>query len=277
DGIARRFDTLNAVIKTAATLPDGARAAVVTAAYDELFAPLPVTGQSGHRTGDELDLLFRAASVTASYTANERHVHAMTSILAAQDGRGLAANAEYRRTYEALVAARMLSDAREFARRHPLQEFDALPELNEAVDLTVGRPTEWTVDPHKRALLRRNAALDAVQIVVVSHPLCHFSQAAMRDIQADPVLGEVFRVHAKWLAPPDGSIHFDVVQKWNSMHPHQETTLTYRREEWPMIDSWDTPTFYFIKDGAVAAKLTGWPREGRRAELMDAARQVELL
>ena len=276
DGIARRFDALNAVIKTAATLSAGARAAAVAAAYDELFAALPASGRAGHRTSDELALLFRAASLTASHTADERHVRAMTSVLDALDERGLAANAEYGRMYETFVTARMLSDAREFARRHPLVELEALPELDEAIGLAVGRPTEWTVDPDKRALLRRNADLESVQIVVVSHPRCHFSQAAMREIQADPLLGEVFRAHARWLAPPAG-IDFDVIQKWNSMHPHQETTLAYRREEWPMIDTWDTPTFYFLKDGVVAAKVTGWPREGRRAEVIAAARQVGLL
>ena len=44
-----------------------------------------------------------------------------------------------------------------------------------------------------------------------------------------------------------------------------------------MIDYWGTPTFYFLQNGVVRAKVTGWPKEGRRAELLAALRQVGLI
>jgi hypothetical protein len=59
-------------------------------------------------------------------------------------------------------------------------------------------------------------------------------------------------------------------QRWNHEHPAMQHTIAYRNDEWPMIDWWGTPTFYFIKDGAVIAKFVGWPKEGRRAELLTA-------
>jgi hypothetical protein len=275
-GIARRFEALNVIVKTTASLPTAHRAAAVASAYDELFASLPAHALAATRARDELAVLFQAAHLTASYTLSERHVRAMAAFLGALEERGHAGNAEYQRMYKALVTARMLSEAREFAGRHPLAELEPLPELHEAADLVPGLPTEWTVDPDRRVLLHRNVYMDPVQILVVSHPMCHFSQAAVGDIQADATLDEVFRSHAKWLALPD-AIYFDVIQKWNKEHTHQVTTLTNRREEWPMIDTWATPTFYFIKDGAVVAKVIGWPKEGRRADLIAAARQIGLL
>jgi hypothetical protein len=126
--------------------------------------------------------------------------------------------------------------------------------------------------------LRRNVDLQRpAQVVIVSHPLCHFSQAAVQDIQADPVLDKVFREHAKWLVPQDAHLYFDIMQRWNREHPGREVTMTVRREEWPMIDSWSTPTFYFLENGVVSAKVEGWPKGGRRPELLAALRQVGLV
>ena len=155
---------------------------------------------------------------------------------------------------------------------------EALPEFREAEDIQADGPTEWVVHPTKYELLRRNVALrDPIKVVVVSHPLCHPSSRAMRDIQADPVLRELFRAHAKWLAPQAGRLNVKILQKWNQEHPGQETTLTFRREEWPMIETWSTPTFYFRENGVLKPKVEGWPKEGRRAELLAAFRQVGLM
>jgi hypothetical protein len=44
-----------------------------------------------------------------------------------------------------------------------------------------------------------------------------------------------------------------------------------------VIDSWGTPTFYVLKDGAVTAKVDGWPKAGRRRELLAALHKVGLV
>jgi hypothetical protein len=183
----------------------------------------------------------------------------------------------YLQMYEAFIGARMFTEARALTKQHQMPVFEVLPELHEAADLVPGHPTEWVVDPNARVLLRRNVDLQPAQVVVVSHPQCHFSQNAVRDIQADPVLRETFLEHAKWLAPQSNRLDFDVIQRWNREHPSQEITIAFRRDEWPMIDSWATPTFYFLKNGVVSAKVEGWPKEGSRSELLAALRQVGLL
>jgi hypothetical protein len=273
----RRFDALSRIDEATRDLPYQARAGVMGTAYEQLFAFVRASQTLDEIDGPDLDLLFRAAYLAAFYTIDERHVRDMTTFLDELQGRELASEGHYMHMYEAFIKARMLAEARELARRHPLPELEALPELREAADLVAGRPTEWVVDPGKRELLRRSVDLQPAQVVIVSHPRCHFSQAAMQEIQTDPVLGKIFHEHARWLAPQDTRVDFDVLQQANREHPEQETSLAFRRDEWPMIDSWGTPTFYFFKDGAVSAKLEGWPREGRRPELLAALRQVGLL
>ena len=274
----RQFETLSRMEKVTQNLPDKARAAVISAAYNELLLSAGATEPPVRASAHELDLLYKAARLTAFYTSDGKHVRDMASFLDGLQQQGLATKSHYVHMYEVLIKARMLAEARELARQHPLPELEALPELHEAADLTAGHPTEWAVDPDRHELLRRGVDLhQPAQVVIVSHPLCHFSQAAMRDIQADSVLDKVFSEHARWLAPQGTHLDFDVVQRANREHPEHQTTLVFRREEWPMIDSWTTPTFYFFKDGAVSMKVEGWPRGGHRSELLAALRQVGLV
>jgi hypothetical protein len=270
----QRFDALVRVEWKTHGLPERARHAATVAAYDEMAAPVRTLDRiSDH----DLELLYRGAQRASFYTHDPRIIQGMASYLNSLQERGLASKDHYLQMYEAFIGARMLTEARALAKQHPMPELEVLPELHEAADVVPGRPTEWVVDPNKRELLRKSVDLQSVQVVVVSHPLCHFSQRAMRDIQADPVLREIFLAKVKWMAPQSNHLDFDVIQQWNREHPGQETTLTFRRDEWPMIDSWATPTFYILKNGAVSAKVEGWPKEGRRSELLGALRQVGLL
>ena len=88
---------------------------------------------------------------------------------------------------------------------------EVVPELRSNA-LVPGSPTELVVDPEARVLLRRSVDLQPAQVLVVSHPECHFSQDAIRDIEADPVLREAF-VNAKWLGPQHNNLKFDAFQR----------------------------------------------------------------
>lgn len=275
--IERRFDTLSSR-ELATTGSDHERAAAIGAAFDELLASAhepEALSQAGER---DLDLLFRAAHTAASYTLDRRRIGVMTAARAELERRGAALPRHHLSEYEILVKARMFGEARAVALRHPLPDLEPLPELREAERLDPAQPTEWVVDPDGRSLTRRNVELRRRTLVIaVSHPRCGFSRAASAEIEVDPVLGILFAQHGRWLAPPSGRLDFDKLQQWNREHPAQPITLVHRKEEWPMLDSWATPTFYILEDGAVRSKVTGWPEDGRRTELIVALQQVKLV
>jgi hypothetical protein len=275
--IALRFDALSKVDDATALLPNTARADAVRALYEEFFASAHLNQQLNHVDSGDLDLLYRAASIVEYDTVDEKYLSDMQLYLDALQQRDLASDREAISMYKALVSARRLTEADEFSRRHPQLEMKALPTLHEASSIAGGLPTELALDIDRRELVRRNVDLhQAAQIVVVGHPSCHFTQNAMRDIQADPVLGDIFRSHAMWLAPQESEFDWDRFEQWNRSHPGQELTIAFRRDEWPMIDTWNLPTFYFFKDGALRAKFFGWPEKGRRAELLSALQEIGL-
>jgi hypothetical protein len=272
-----RFETLKRADELTLAFPARVKAAVVGATYDVLFASDPAMRRVRELSPRDLELLYKAVSLTVFYTADDRQVHAMPPVLVELEARGLASAQHYTRMYEAFVTARMIPQARALASEHPLLALDPLPELHDA-ELVAGQPTAWVVAPDRRALERRSIDLrHAARVVVVSHPTCHFWANARQALQDDPVLGEIFAAHAIQLAPQEGRIDFDLLQVSNREHPAWQTVLTYRRDEWPMIDVWSTPTFYFFQAGTLVAKVEGWPEGGRRAEVVAALEQIGLL
>jgi hypothetical protein len=275
--IARRFDVLTQVDQATALLPAVIRAAAMGALYQELFASSDPKRRLDRVADKDLELLYRAASLVEYDTLDAKYLPDMQSYLDALQRRNVASHREMVRMYQALVSARKLAEAGELARHHPHPEMPALPALRDASGTAGGLPTELVLDLDRHELVRRSVDLhQAALIVVVGHPSCHFTQNAVRAIQADSVLGEVFRAHAVWLAPQESAFGWDQLEQWNRSHPGQELAIAFRRDEWPAIDTWNLPTFYFFKDGALRAKFFGWPEQGRWAELRSALRQIGL-
>ncbi|HTX59458.1 MAG TPA: hypothetical protein VMH02_07220, partial [Verrucomicrobiae bacterium] len=70
---------------------------------------------------------------------------------------------------------------------------------------------------------------------------------------------------------------FAVVAAWNRRHPREPMTFAYAESEWPAIDRWELPVFYFFRDGKLAAEVVGWPRGGRKPQILRALQQIGLV
>lgn len=276
--IQSRFDTLSKAEEMALLLPSTARAAIIGALYDELFTSARANQTSDSINDETLHLLYDAATLAEYYTINDRYILDMQTYLGVLQERRLASDRQVAQLYQALVSARRLTEANDIARSHPQSEMKILPAVREATGFVSGTPTELVLDLNRHELLRRSVDMhQPAQIVVVGHPLCHFTQNAIQDIETDPVLGSIFRAHARWLAPQTSAFDWGIFEQWNRSHPELEIALAFRREEWTMIDTWNLPTFYFFKDGTLRSKLFGWPAKGRRSELLAALRLIGLV
>lgn len=276
--IAAKLERLYAVDEPTRHWDSGnERLEAIARAYDRIFAEERGSALDSVTDAD-LDLLYRAAHTAAFYSGRPAHANEMARLLAELEARELANKKHRADMHGALVHARLFDRARALQRAYPSEGLEVLPEFRMASG--VEGPTAWSVSPDARRLTEQPIDLtERTTIIVVSHPLCHFSQGAAAAIGDDAVLGPVFARHALWLAPPASKIDFDLVQQWNREHPEADVSLAIQRDDWPMIDYLGTPTFYFFKDGELAAKVEGWPLdgEGRRTEVTDALRQIGLL
>ncbi|MBS0571249.1 MAG: hypothetical protein JSS28_11610 [Proteobacteria bacterium] len=278
--IRERYDLLDSAQRSRHGLNDAAFGNAIALRYTQLFSSLHHAFTSERFDPDDTELLFRAANIAEFYSQQADFIRDMSADLKRLDKFGKATNADYADLYRALVDVRDFERARSFAAAHPSSSLVALPVIEDAPNLQAGAQTVLSVEAGNHKLIHHSVAIPALAyIFVAGSPGCHFTRNAVRDLEANPAMKEVFAHHAQWVAPQDGYVakDFDRFERWNGEHPDFQMSMAYKASEWPLVDSWATPTFYFVKDGKVAAKVVGWPDEGNIPALTDAARKIGLM
>lgn len=211
----------------------------------------------------DLRTLMDAADYVASYSRDPRHVADMRSALEQLQARDADALADWQGLQAHYVRLRDLDAARALALLHP--GLADIPPL--LAEKTLPKP--WRVAFADDGTLRLTAYTPkpGYTIIAIGHPACHFSRNAVAAIEADPALREAFAGHAVWLSPQDGRLPVAMFRDWNQQHALAVMTPVWLESEWPLVDGWGTPTFYFVRDGRLISKVTGWPRAGRESEL----------
>ena len=240
-------------------------------AFDARFssyfeAPLAQLNDKG------LGLLFAATNVAHAYSIRETYLEKMLDAFEVLRTRDAVSQRIHADLYGALVASRRFDQARKLAIEFPLWTVETLPAIHHQA--SQGRTALKVVG---------SASLEQIsvevehgpRIVVISHPLCHFSQHAVAAIEQDSALSKIM-ADSLWLAPVDRKLYVDVLAQWNQAHPAHEIMIAYDRAPWPALASWSTPTFYFLKDGKLMSVVEGWPDEGNREKLLSAARGIGL-
>ncbi|MGH8194651.1 MAG: hypothetical protein ACREQ8_09660 [Woeseiaceae bacterium] len=162
-----------------------------------------------------------------------------------------------------LLTFRLFDEARAFRREHPDQGLPAPPPIV---------PLSSTPADNARTVLRfinhgfalERQAIDlrsTATVLVIGHPQCHFSQDAVAAIAADPELSRAMSAAAIWLADPFTSLTDGVIEGWNREHPAYAYRYVEYQSDWPEVNYWGTPTFYFMKDGRLIKKVVGWPND----------------
>jgi hypothetical protein len=244
--------------------------------YRALFSAYQTSAALAELGPDDIALLFRAAGADFLYSVSQTSLDDMQLDLAELHRRGITRTDYDEKVYAALVESRSFDKARAFAKLHRLGSVETVPQV---VDNVVRKgPTTLLVSDAGKKLVRKSVDLtEGRLIVVISSPLCHFCQRAIRSIERDAFLRPLIWDHALWIVPPDQSTPFATVATWNRLHPHEQMSFAYRREEWPMVQRWETPVFYFLKDGRVISIVRGWPVAGRKAEIRRSLRLAGLM
>lgn len=210
------------------------------------------------------------------FTADPALLSDMRRDLDRLDRHGAADRPHYAEFYDSLLKAHRNDEAQAWLAAHPILQRTAPPELHEAT-VPIGVPSLWVADADKRELTREPYAPDATaQVVVLAGTDCHYSRNAVRDIDADPVLRELFHKHARWVAPAQDIVGFDALQTWNQAHPSQPLAVASDNAQWPMFRVLETPTFFFYRRGKLVDTVVGWPRDGNAVALRRALRKIGL-
>lgn len=114
------------------------------------------------------------------------------------------------------------------------------------------------------------------KVLVISHPLCKFTEAARSAILNNDRVREVFEKNSFWLISQQPRFYFDSIIE----APYQKIMPFYYvwdEDQWHDVKFDRFPNFFFFKDGRLIKNINGWPKEGRMAELKEALQEIELL
>lgn len=234
----------------------------VAARYQRLFPKYQAQSVLGKLTSNNLETLFQATDQVSFYNPeNAVYLRYMKMDFAALEARNIATNVNTQHMYGALYAARLFGEARAFYQTHAKVALTEIPVVKQFEAATAG-PTELLVEGRKTQLelVRRAVEVnDGPQVVLIVNPMCHFATNGLQAINADAELKAILEKHTIWLAPPGRFMFFSEIREWNELHLHEQIGIAYLSSEWPMVNSWDLPTFYFFNNGTLVTKLIGWP------------------
>lgn len=275
--VSQIFDALIDIEReTAGRLSTLERAAAMAAAFDKVSASRTMRSMET-LDSEDLKMLFRSADLTHNHTLREQDITVMELALSELINRGIDTQRNRVDMYGAYISMRMFTDAQHFADKHGIEVDRIAPSIVSEVPENFHGRTLLKVSLTNNKLTHTSFVPGLSDyIIVISHPLCHFTRDAVSAIEQDSTLSKIFSENSFWIAPVDRNVHFETLQAWNLKHSGAEFSVAYRREDWQQIDYWGTPTFYFFKDNKMIEKVTGWPDSGRREELIQAARSIGL-
>lgn len=251
-------------------------AALRTAFNDEL-APYIEPNHLARMTPQQLLDVLGAAFTVTFYTSDPTSADIVECIAGEMERRDQGSDLVSQKLQQALVLTRQWGRAAEIQTQYPDRRLEEIPPAESVVASTEPVVSYWTVSAAPSMLARQAFAFSAgAQIVVVSSPLCHFSQNATAAIEFDPALRRMFRDHSVWIRPVDPTLDWDTHVHWNRDHADFPIHLAHAHAEWPEIDYWGTPTFYFFMNGKLVESVSGWPAEGNKASVLAAAAKVGL-
>jgi hypothetical protein len=212
---------------------------------------------------------FYEITMTLSFYSHEpRHTRQLRRAYNEMERRQLATPRIGRQMRDHYVASRMFDDAENFAESRPDLKLKRIPEIESSSGVRHA-PALWRLSMDGKTLTQANFNLGTeARVLVVGSPWCSFSQSASAAIADNKVLSRLMKLHSTWILAQSMIPDFDDIKKWNDSFPDRPLLVVDKNDEWLWIPSWETPGFYFVKNGHVVTSVVGWPGLEQQSKLM---------
>jgi hypothetical protein len=237
------------------TMSSPQRADAVEAIYNAWRAP--DSAQLKNMLEKDVRVAFKAATYAASFNPSAHHVDDLYRFRNELLSRHVETSFETEYLYRSLIAARRFDEARDIAKSSDGKLAD-VPELTNAAGSADRQRIMIPSADGKKLDIQPFELLPDYTVVVISHPLCHFSRNASRDIAADKAMNGLLEGHVLWLEPPDGNLDINPTLVWKAELKDQPVAFMYSRSDWPLVPAFETPVFYVFKGKTLVGSRSGW-------------------
>lgn len=244
---------------------DALRASIeASRVFDEFYPTFLNDQESVGASPEAIHLLIRAIAARNFYTQQDGDVSDMRAALKRLESIGQDSRTDWDGYFRSLMLMRNFEEAARVQARFP-DWFPPLPSVVRSHDAVSHGRMLWRVDRNTNSLLLEAPEISkGMHLVVISHPACKFSQAAMIAFETDPRLRTLPII---WIAPPDRHLDFDLVGAWNARHPAVPVHLADQASQWG-FEQWSTPSFYLLQNGKVIRHRAGWSADGTDHQAM---------
>ncbi len=217
---------------------------------------------------DDEDLLKIKSSLT-NFLLKTRNADGMTrldTVYKEMERRKLMDAAALKTRHRLYVAQRRFDEARSLRARFPKVDFHLVPVIQNSKPFKHGDIS--VIEAASDRLIRK--PLDVSQktgVIMVGSTGCFFSRFAMEHISEDETLNRLFQEHSLGLMGSWDILSIPAVIEYNAGPAPVKLQYVWSETEWPQINYWGTPTFYFLKDGEVVYRHIGWLKEDRMQNL----------
>lgn len=262
--ISKNVENFNKEISQAAGTEEPYRANYIRQRYAANFQGISITPLDDA----ELRMLFIASLNASSLSRDTNLVKEVRAIFNEMSSRRILSEENYQHMQGLYVRLRLLDDAIFFNKKYKnLAELEAIPDVRDSGLKPTDRAV-FKISPNKNQIDKVPFQIgNDFLILVVAHPLCHFTQDAVAAISSDPTLRDFFSTHSTWIVPDDFKFNLPEIRQWNLIFPEYQLSIVNSVSDWSEIKYWDTPNFYIYDQGKVIHVIRGWPKDGHLQEL----------
>ncbi|WP_143073981.1 hypothetical protein [Roseateles sp. YR242] len=206
--------------------------------------------------------------IESPYTTSDGDLTAGLQLLQTAKDAGVLTVRHINAAARVLIAHWRLDEARALVKDLPQWKGVRLPNILTPQDQW---PTSgfrlWNINKVGDARLSvLQADLDST-IIVTTGMGCGFSRRALHEIQRRPAVASKISRHTRFISLPDSALDVSAIVEWEERNSPFKLEFIHRLSDWPMIERFATPVFYFFSRGELKQITTGWPEGGNMDEL----------
>lgn len=223
---------------------------------------------------NDKDVLYQLMNKITFYSQNDSMLSFITRLLEDLPSEDLSKKRYAETLYSRYIANWMFVEAQELKTKFELDSADYLFKLSGNLE-----GSRQVIIPFLEIgkLQEKKALFSGSHVIVVGSPFCQPSERFSVWLKDKPELNKIMDKHSTWITRQNGDLRLNEVLEHNSISDHQPYSFVYKKDQWPEITYWGTPTLYFFEQNSLVRQIVGWPKEGREVQLREALAAIGLL
>jgi len=217
------------------------------------------------KTWGEARTLFDGLTRILFYIKDERFTSVLEELYFDLERKRFATNKDIKTVREYYIRSRQFEESKKYLQRFPAVKLKgiSMPPTLSMESFKKGDQHIINVGGAESLTLEKFALKKYTGLLMVGSPTCEYTKQALGD------LNKKYPKNLKkfTLLVPQEDVDLNEIVSWNSANPKLAYKLVYKEQEFSKLSFHRVPYFYFLKNGEVIRKFSGWSGPGAMTRL----------